>query len=436
MLAALATSRWSLSARVCASRLPPAFAIQLPQVAPAVAFGSRHHQLQTRFLRSTTRIFPPDPPVTSQTPADSSVETPTLRPSSPPFENNAPTVEISEPASPSPTPPHPLPPAPNSPPASPSPPPAAAKCSEKTAATSEEVPSPALEALARSKSALHSSITAASDRVSNDLLPRISDTLNELTGYAVVQECKRRVLAKDEALSAARDRSDEAKKAYERGIEERRLCQRELNSLLQRKDTWMDSDITRFTELYRKDLGFEQSETQAKLEYKNAAEDFDKCHREYLNEIRERYIEEQLYSDKIRRASTWWTWGLISLHFLLFLAVQLFVEPRKRRILKEELGLLITDTARADKSEWTETIGRELAPISAKLDAVAASGAPRVSPAVGWSGDNFAESGRAAADPQSRNSIYPKDRLFFKGVLCGVTLGLGSSILYVLSLSI
>lgn len=37
------------------------------------------------------------------------------------------------------------------------------------------------------------------------------------------------------------------------------------------------------------------------------------------NCIRERYNEEQLWSDKIRRASTWWTWGLMGLHFSSFL---------------------------------------------------------------------------------------------------------------------
>ncbi|KAJ3147665.1 sensitivity to high expression protein she9 [Geranomyces michiganensis] len=364
------------------------------------------------------------------------METPPQRPSSPPpVESEVLNSESLTPATAVPTPPADTPsPPPPPPPPSPSPP-----CDAKDKSETIDKSTPTLDALARSKTALQSSLTAASDRVSRDLLPRISDTLNELTGYAVVQECKRRVIAKDKALSAARERSDEAKRAYERGIEERRLCQRELNSLLQRKDTWMDSDITRFTELYRKDLGFEQSEAQAKLEYKNAAEDFDKCHREYLNEIRERYIEEQLYSDKIRRASTWWTWGLISLHFLLFLAVQLFVEPRKRRILKEELSLLISDTARADKSQWTETIAQELAPVSAKLDTVIASGAARgsfASPTAIWDRDETVHTRTAALDVQSRNSIYPKDRLFFKGVLCGVALGLGSSILYVLSMSI
>ncbi|RKO87697.1 mitochondrial distribution and morphology family 33, partial [Blyttiomyces helicus] len=182
--------------------------------------------------------------------------------------------------------------------------------------------------------------------------------LNKATGYSVVQACKNRVLEKDAELNNARHRADAAKLAYETHIEQRRKCQRELNSLLQRKDSWLDSDITRFTELYRKDLSLEQNELAAKLEYKNAGESFERCHREYLNEIRERYIEEQLYSDKIRRASTWWTWGLISLHFCLFAVVQLFVEPRKRRILKDDLSALITRTSIGEQTTFAEEVSK------------------------------------------------------------------------------
>ncbi|TPX62072.1 hypothetical protein PhCBS80983_g00634 [Powellomyces hirtus] len=285
----------------------------------------------------------------------------------------------------------------------------------------------------RSTTAMQQSASKAYDHVSTTVLPKISETLNLLTGYSVVQECKQRVLEKDAQLNEARDRSDAAKRAYETMIEERRKCQRELNSLLQRKDTWLDSDITRFTELYRKDLNFEQSETHAKLEYKNAAEDFDKCHREYLNEIRERYIEEQLYSDKIRRASTWWTWGLISLHFLLFLAVQLFVEPRKRRILKEELGALITETAQNNDTLMAQALDRRLSPLMAKLDALHTL---HPTPPYPLLSEHEAFTALPPAPPpplrtpQTTSTNYPKDRLFYKGVLCGAVVGVASSLLF------
>lgn len=47
--------------------------------------------------------------------------------------------------------------------------------------------------------------------------------------------------------------------------------------------------------------------------------------------ILSRYHEEQIWSDKIRRASTWVTWGLMGFNVLLFVVVQLWLEPWKRR---------------------------------------------------------------------------------------------------------
>lgn len=51
--------------------------------------------------------------------------------------------------------------------------------------------------------------------------------------------------------------------------------------------------------------------------------------------ILSRYHEEQIWSDKIRRMSTWGTWGLMGVNVLLFLIFQVAVEPwRRRRLVK------------------------------------------------------------------------------------------------------
>ncbi len=51
----------------------------------------------------------------------------------------------------------------------------------------------------------------------------------------------------------------------------------------------------------------------------SAAEALESAHSEVLAAIRERYSAETLWSDKIRRASTWWTAGLMGLHLASFL---------------------------------------------------------------------------------------------------------------------
>ena len=51
--------------------------------------------------------------------------------------------------------------------------------------------------------------------------------------------------------------------------------------------------------------------------------------------ILKRYHEEQIWSDRIRRQSTWGTWGLMGVNVLLFLVLQFVAEPWKRnRLMK------------------------------------------------------------------------------------------------------
>ncbi len=57
--------------------------------------------------------------------------------------------------------------------------------------------------------------------------------------------------------------------------------------------------------------------------------------------MRERYIEEQMFSDKIRSASTMWTYGLILTHLGLFCAVQFWVEPKKKTALVDEVARVV-----------------------------------------------------------------------------------------------
>lgn len=68
--------------------------------------------------------------------------------------------------------------------------------------------------------------------------------------------------------------------------------------------------------------------SRAEHEAEEAAVQLSKC-------ILSRYHEEQVWSDKIRRMSTWGTWGLMGMNVLLFLIFQIAVEPwRRQRLVK------------------------------------------------------------------------------------------------------
>ena len=126
-----------------------------------------------------------------------------------------------------------------------------------------------------------------------------------------------------------------AKADYTLAISQRSSSQREVNELLQRKHAWTPNDLERFTELYRSDHANEQGETAAQENLLTMERRAEEAAAKLSASILARYHEEQIWSDKIRRMSTWGTWGLTGVNVLLFLVFQIGVEPwRRKRLVK------------------------------------------------------------------------------------------------------
>ena len=126
-----------------------------------------------------------------------------------------------------------------------------------------------------------------------------------------------------------------AREAYSKAINQRSGSQREVNELLQRKHAWSPEDLERFTALYRSDHANEQAETAAQENLANAEREAEEASARLSSCILARYHEEQIWSDKIRRMSTWGTWGLMGVNILLFMVFQIAVEPwRRKRLVK------------------------------------------------------------------------------------------------------
>ncbi|RHZ59458.1 putative mitochondrion biogenesis protein (She9) [Aspergillus thermomutatus] len=159
--------------------------------------------------------------------------------------------------------------------------------------------------------------------------------LNDLTGYSAIEALKKDIQLQEERLRAARLRVREAKDAYAAAINRRSASQREVNELLQRKHAWSAADLERFTHLYRNDHTNEVAEMETQDALSAAERESEEAAAQLSKSILSRYHEEQVWSDKIRRMSTWGTWGLMGVNVLLFLIFQIAVEPwRRKRLVK------------------------------------------------------------------------------------------------------
>ncbi|KAL0066184.1 sensitivity to high expression protein she9 [Marasmius tenuissimus] len=221
--------------------------------------------------------------------------------------------------------------------------------------------------------------------------------LNKVTGYDEIEALKREVVARgvcateipalsrltiyiplEARIQEVRQAARDAKTQYQQAVLQRSNSQRELNDLLQRKSTWTDQDVIRFTTLVREDHTFVQAEARSKAAVDETEEAVEKAFNELTRTILTRYHEEQVWSDKIRSASTYGQLAALGLNLFVFILAIVLVEPWKRRRLAqtfekkiEEMELEYKTVMETHMKEVQSQLDSQVASLAAVADAVA-----------------------------------------------------------------
>ncbi|KGB76378.2 mitochondrial inner membrane protein [Cryptococcus deuterogattii R265] len=161
--------------------------------------------------------------------------------------------------------------------------------------------------------------------------------VNEMTGYHEVERLKHMVFEKEDELQTLRESARAAKAAYDEAVAARSEAQRETNILLERKHSWTDADVSKFTSLVRADHTSSHAVASTSIALKDAEVAVDKSFSQLMQVILQRYHEEQVWSDKIRSVSTWANVAGLAINFIVFVGAVLLVEPWKRKRLVEKL---------------------------------------------------------------------------------------------------
>jgi sensitive to high expression protein 9 len=93
--------------------------------------------------------------------------------------------------------------------------------------------------------------------------------------------------------------------------------------------------VSLFTSLVRQDHENEQAEIRAKQRSASADSRLEIQFNELMRALLNRYHEEQIWSDKIRSASTYGSLGALALNLVVFVLAIVVVEPWKRKRLGE-----------------------------------------------------------------------------------------------------
>ncbi|KAK2771775.1 sensitivity to high expression protein she9 [Emmonsiellopsis sp. PD_33] len=156
----------------------------------------------------------------------------------------------------------------------------------------------------RRRSEISKEFTRLMDNVQSNIFIA-GQRLNDLTGYSAIEKLKQEIMAQEQNVRTTRAAVHAAKDAYTSAINRRSTSQREVNELLQRKHAWTPTDLERFTSLYRSDHANERAETDAQEALMVAEREAEEAAALLSKSILSRYHEEQIWSDKIRRMSTW-----------------------------------------------------------------------------------------------------------------------------------
>lgn len=192
-----------------------------------------------------------------------------------------------------------------------------------------------------SSAALSSFLSTASARArtfTTDLrskLSNLSAQYNTYSGYSAIEQLKTRIGSLETSLDSARTLAATAKKTYLTAVQNRSASQRETNDLLSRKNSWSESDLSRYTELLRKEHALSKEELEAEKELEKTEADVQSAFDDLMKAVMVRYHEEQIWSDRMRGMSTYGSLVVAGLNAFLFILAILLVEPYKRKKLAQ-----------------------------------------------------------------------------------------------------
>lgn len=244
----------------------------------------------------------------------------------------------------------------------------AAEVAEPEKLPASDIPPPEGEELPSALEARKAQVTKKLNHVMDNLQKNLfvaSQHINDLTGYSAIDSLKRDIITQEARLAEAQEDVRQSRLKYKQLVADRAASQREVTTLLARKDTWTPIDLERFTNLYRSDHTNEQAVQNAAQYLADVERNAEQAASKLNASILARYHEEQIWSDKIRRMSTWGTWGLMGMNVFIFLVFQFGFEPWRR----ERLTRGFEDKVKAALESEREAAAAESARIAAELAA-------------------------------------------------------------------
>jgi hypothetical protein len=185
-------------------------------------------------------------------------------------------------------------------------------------------------------------LKAASQRIKRSL-NSISQIINTQSGYTSVQQSKAKVTDNELVYEQALALWKRSKTEFKNLNDSRTRCQRDVNNLLQRQQSWGKEDVGRFTELFTREHELERMVVESGERLHGAEESMERAHVSLMSAIRQRYNDEQVWADYVKLISTYGTFALVALNISMFVSYHGLIEPLRRQKMISGVAETVSD---------------------------------------------------------------------------------------------
>ena len=174
------------------------------------------------------------------------------------------------------------------------------------------------------------------------------------TDYSGIETLRKEINDQEQKVRVWHKTIETSRSTHHEAHAQQASAQKEIVSLLERKSSWSPTDLERYMSLVRSEHTMEQDVVTAKENLRAAERDLESA-RSLLERLeRKQYHEEQIWSDTIRRNSTWVTFVLMGVNIFLLLAQIAIFEPYRRRKIVKEVNMALNEKAVAATSMEVE----------------------------------------------------------------------------------
>ena len=172
--------------------------------------------------------------------------------------------------------------------------------------------------------------------------------INKYTGtdYSGIELLRQEIKDQERLVKSRHAVVAAAKEAFDAAQALQLASQKEVVALLETKNSWSATDLERYMSLIRSEHVNEQNVQAAREALLAAEKALEESRSRLERREREQYHEEQIWSDTIRRNSTWVTIGLMGFNIILLLANIGLFEPWRRQRMVREIKATLEGSAR------------------------------------------------------------------------------------------